>query len=121
VKTQSLIAVRHEEEDNYEAKEVKEKDPATGKAFAGRSTEAGEVKTQIAGSGVSKGFEGCEKIGRPSYCANRKEVSRANNRSEETEQCQESQEKTESLTGAPCSTCCRNESQVGCEASCRGE
>ena len=51
----------------------------------------------------------------------RKEISGADNRREETEQCQESQEETESFTGASCSTRGRHESEVGCEESCRGE
>ena len=34
---------------------------------------------------------------------------------EKTKQCQESQEEIESLTGTSCSTCCRDESQVGCK------
>jgi hypothetical protein len=118
---QSLIAVRREEEDNHEAEEVKEKDPAIRETSARRPRETGQVKTQTAAGRVGKSVESCEKIGRPSHCFSRKEASGANNRREETEHCQESEEKTESLTGAACSTCCRDESQVGCEASCRGE
>ena len=34
---------------------------------------------------------------------------------EKTKQCQESQKEIESLTGTSCSTCCRDESQVGCK------
>ena len=33
----------------------------------------------------------------------------------------ETQEETESLTGASCSTCCRDESQMGCEEGRRGK
>ena len=73
------------------------------------------LKTQTAAGRVGKGVESCEKIGRPSHCVSRKEVSGANNRREGTEQCQESQEETESLTGTSCATRCRDESQVGCE------
>ena len=84
--------------------EVKEKDPATRETSARGPTETGQVKTQIAGGGVGKGVESCEKIGRPSHCVSRKEVSGANNRREETEQCQESEEETESFTGTSCAT-----------------
>ena len=76
---------------------------------------AGQVKAQTAAGRVGKGVESCEKIGRPSHCVSRKEVLGANNRREETKQCQESQEETESLTGTSCSTCRRDESQVGCK------
>ena len=110
-----VIAVRREEEDNHEVEEVKEKDPATRETSARRPGEAGQLKTQTAAGRVGKGVESCEKIGRPSHCVSRKEVSGANNRREATEQCQESQEETESLTGTSCSTRCRDESQVGCK------
>ena len=84
-------------------------------------TKTGQAKTQIAGIGISKSVESCEKIGCPSHCVSREAVSGANNRNEKTEQCKETQEKTESFTGTSCATCCRDESQMGCEASCRGE
>ena len=40
---------------------------------------------------------------------------------ESTTGAKETQEKIESFTGTSCATCCRNESPMGCEASCRGE
>jgi hypothetical protein len=113
-RTPSLIRLWRKE-DNYEVEEVKEEDRATREASAGGLTKAGQAETQIAGIGVSKGLKSCKKIGCPRYWANREEVSRANSRNEETE------EKIESFTGTPCATCCRDESKVGCEASCPGE
>jgi hypothetical protein len=108
VKTQSLIAVRHEEEENHEGEEVKEKDPATRETSARRPGKAGKVKAQTAAGRIGKGVESCEKIGRSSYCGSRKEVVGA-------DRAQETQAETEPLTGTSCSTCCRDESQVGCE------
>jgi hypothetical protein len=109
------IAIRREQEDNHEAQEVKEKDPATRETSARRPGETGQLKTQTAAGRVGKGVESCEKIGRPSHCVSRKEVWGANNRREETKKCQESQKETESLTGTSCSTCRRDESQMGCK------
>jgi hypothetical protein len=88
---------------------------------AGGHTKTGQVETQIAGIGDSKSVKSCEKIGCPSYCLNRKEISGANSPNEETEQREETEEKIESFAGTSCATCCRDESQVGCEASCRRE
>jgi len=107
--------VRRKEENNYEAEEVKEKDPATRKTLARRLGEIDRVETQIAAGGDSKSLESCEKIGCPRYCISRKEVSGTNNGSEQT------QEETESFTGASCSTRGFHESEVGCKESCRGE
>jgi hypothetical protein len=110
-----VIAIRREQEDNHEAQEVKEKDPATRETPARRPGETGQLKTQTAAGRVGKGVESCEKIGRPSHCVSRKEILGADNGREKTEQCQESQKEIESLTGTSCSTCCRDESQVGCK------
>jgi hypothetical protein len=113
--------VRREEEDNYEAEEVKEEDSATRGTSARRLRETGQFKTQTAASGDGKSVESCEEISRPSDCVSRKQISGAKNRGEENEQCQENQEKTESFTGAPRAARSRDESQVGCEESCRGK
>jgi hypothetical protein len=102
------------EEDNYEAKEVKEEDPGTREPSTRRLRETGQVTRQTAAGGDGKSVESSEKIGRPRCCVSRKEFFGANNRREETEQCQESQE-AESFTGAPCATRSSDESQVGCE------
>jgi hypothetical protein len=112
------FAVWHKEEDNYEAKEVKEEDPATRETSARRLREIGRIKTQTAADRNRKGVKSRQEIGCPRYCVSRKEVCGGNNRRGETEQCQESQEETESLTGTSCSTCCRNESPMGCKESC---
>jgi len=116
-----VIAVRREGKDNHETQEVKEKDPATRETFARRPGETGQLKTQTAAGRVGKGLESSAKIGRPSSGVSRKEVSSANSRDEQTEQRKESEEETESLTGTSRSTCCRDESQVGCKEGCRGE
>ena len=115
--TQSLIAVWRKEEDNYEAEEVKEEDPGTREPSAKRLRKTGQVTGQTAAGGDGKSVESSEKIGRPRYCVSRKEFFGANNRREETEQCQESQEEAESFAGAPCATRSSDESQVGCEES----
>ena len=107
----------NKEEDNYEAEEVKEEDPGTRESSERRLRETGQVTRQTAAGGNGKSVESSEKIGRPRYCVSRKEFSGADNRREETEQCQESQEKAESFTGAPCATRSSDESQVGCEES----
>jgi hypothetical protein len=104
--------------DNHETEEVKEKDPGTREPSARRLRETGQITRQTAAGGDGKSVESSEKIGRSRYCGSRKEFSGANNRREETEQCQESQEKeAESFTGAPCTTRRSDESQVGCEES----
>ena len=109
------------EEDNYEAEEVKEEDPGTRESSERRLRETGQVTRQTAAGGNGKSVESSEKIGRPRYCVSRKEFFGANNRREEAEQCQETQEEAESLTGAPCATRSSDESQVGCEEGRRGE
>jgi hypothetical protein len=114
-RTPPLIVVRRKEENNYEAEEVKEKDPATRETSARRLREIDRVKTQTAAGGDSKGVESRQKIGCPRYCIKRKEVSGVNARREET------QEETKSFTGAPCATRSRDESPMGCKESCRGE
>ena len=73
------------------------------------------LRTQIAGIGVSKSVESCEKIGCPSHCFDREAISSANSRNEETEHCQASEEKIESFPGTSCATRCDDESQVGCK------
>ena len=75
------------EEDNYEAEEVKEKDPATREMSTRRLRETGQVTTQAAAGGDGKSVESCEKIGCARYCVSRKEFSGANNRREGTRQC----------------------------------
>jgi hypothetical protein len=114
-RTPPLIVVRRKEENNYEAEEVKEKDPATRETSARRLREIDRVETQTAAGGDSKGVESRQKIGCPRYCISRKEISGVNVGREET------QEETKSFTGAPCATCSRDESPMGCEESCRGE
>jgi hypothetical protein len=109
--TPSLIRVWHDKENNYEAEEVKEEDPATRETSARRLRKTGRVKTQTAAGGVGKSVKSSEKIGRPRYCVSRKEVSGANNGREET------QEKAESFTGTSCATRSGDESQVGCKES----
>ena len=47
------------------------------------------LKRKLQQAESEKGVESCEKIGRPSHCISRKEVLGANNRLEETKQCQE--------------------------------
>ena len=81
------------------------------------SEKTGQVTRQTAAGGDGKSVESSEKIGRPRYCVSRKEFFGANNRREETEQCQESQEEAESFAGASCATRSSDESQVGCEES----
>jgi len=110
-----LIRIWHQEEDNYEAEEVKEKDPATPETSARRLRETGGVKTQTAAGGNGKSVENCEKIGGARYCISWNEVSRVNNGREET------QAETESFTAASCSTCSRDESTMGRKAGCRGK
>jgi hypothetical protein len=102
------------EEDNYEAEEVKEEDPATRETPARRLREIGCIEAQTAAGRNRKGLESRQEIGCPRYCVSREEISGDNNRRGETE-CQESEEETESFTGTSCATCCRNESQVGCK------
>jgi hypothetical protein len=119
--TPSLIRLWREKEDNYEVEEVKEKDPAAREASPRGPTKTGQAETQIAAGGVSKRIESSAEIGCTSHCVSRKEVSGASNRREGTEHCHESEEKTESFTGTPGATLSSDESQVGCEASCRGE
>jgi hypothetical protein len=105
----------------YEAEEVKEKDSATREAHAGGPAKTGQAETQIAGGGDGKSVESCEKIGCPSYCISRKQVSGANNQGEENEECQESQAKTESFTGAAGAARSSDEGAMGCKESRRGE
>ena len=81
------------------------------------SAKLGRLRGKLQQAEIGKSVESSEKIGRPRYCVSRKEFFGANNRREETEQCQESQEETESFTGAPCATRSSDESQVGCEES----
>jgi len=111
----SLFRLWRQQEDNYEAEEVKEKDSATRKTLARRLGETDRVKTQIAAGGDGKGVESCERIGRARYCVSWNEVSGANNGREETA------EETESFTGTSCSTLGGDESPMGCKASCRRE
>jgi hypothetical protein len=111
----SLFRLWREEENNYEAEEVKEKDPATRKTLARRLGKTGRVETQIAAGGDGKSLESCEKVGCPRHCVGWKEVPGTNNGSEQT------QEETESFTGTACSTRSRDESPMGCEASYRRE
>lgn len=92
--TPIVIAVRREEEDNHEAQEIKEKDPATRETSERRPGETGQLKTQTAAGRVGKGVESCEKIGRSSHCVSRKEVSGADNRRKKNKHCEESQEET---------------------------
>jgi len=54
--------------------------------------------------------------GSQAFYANRKEISYADDRVKEAKR-QQSEEKTQSLTGTPCGTCGRDESQVGREES----
>jgi hypothetical protein len=105
----SSINLRREEKDNYEAEEFKEKDPTTRKAFARRPKETGQAKTETAGGGISEGDESREEIGRSRY--------RGSPGCEETEQRQETEEKTESLTGTSRAAFSSNESQMGCQES----
>jgi hypothetical protein len=48
---------------NYEDEEFEEKNPATRKASARRSKEAGQAKTKAAGGGISKGGESQKESG----------------------------------------------------------
>jgi hypothetical protein len=106
--TPPLIVVRRKKENNHEAEEVKEKDPATRETSARRLREIGRVKTQTAAGGGRKSVESREKISCPRYCISRKEISGVNDGREET------QEEAKSFTGAPCATCSRDESPMGC-------
>jgi hypothetical protein len=81
---------------------------------------AGQAKAEAAGGKGSEGDESCDETGCTRYCsspgseafyANRKEVSYADNRVEETKRHQKSEEKTQSFTGTPCATCGREESR----------
>ena len=68
------FAVRRQEEDKHEAKEVEKENPATGKTLARGAREAGQPETQTAAGRIGKSIEGCEEIGCSSYCVSRKEV-----------------------------------------------
>jgi hypothetical protein len=86
-RTPSLIRGWREQEDNYEAEEVKEEDPGTRETSAGRLSETGWAKKQTAAGGVGKSLESCEKIGCPRHCVSRKEISAVNSWREATDQC----------------------------------
>jgi hypothetical protein len=48
---------------NYEAEELKEKDPAIGEASARRTKKTGQAKAKTTGSGDSKGGESQKEVG----------------------------------------------------------
>jgi hypothetical protein len=99
------MRLRRQKEHSYEAEESKEKDPATREASTRKPEETGQAKAETAGGRVSKEDESGKEIGRPRDCTQR----------EENEQCQESEAKTESLTGTSRATFGGDESQVGCQ------
>jgi hypothetical protein len=107
-----------EEEDHHEVEKFKKKNPTTRETFARRPQKAGQAKRKTEGGRGGKGNESCQEIGCPRYSGSSgSQVSGANDRGEETAPRQESEEKTESLTGTPCAACGRYESQVGREES----
>jgi len=100
---------------HYEVEEFKEKDPTTREASARGLDEIGQPETKAAGGRVSKGDESREEIGCSRYCG------QVFNWRDETEQRQETEEKTESLARTSRATFGRDESQVGCQTRSPGK
>ena len=102
-------------------KKLKKKIQQLEKRLREGPAELARLKRKLQQAESAKVLKAARRSAARATAISRKEVSGGNNRRGETEQCQESQEKIESFTGTPCATCCRNESQVGCEEGRCGE